>query len=314
MSTRATPPDPRPRRRVDLKVGFACNNRCVFCAQGGKRGACASIPLDELLRRLASAGGRGHGLVLTGGEPTAYRHIVRLVQLAAKLGFDPIQIQTNGRMLSYAGVVRDLVRAGAKEISPSLHGSTPEVHDALTRAPGSFAESTSGIREAVASGASVVTNSVITRANVDDLPALTTLLASLGVRHAQLAFVHPVGTAAQRFDEVVPRLSDLVSPLRRARQVARERGMRLVTEAVPFCFLPGMEDLAVEAMIPPTTVVDLDGRVLDYSAWREAEGKTHGPPCVACDARGRCEGPWSEYPAKLGWDEFTPYEAPGSLA
>ena len=293
--------------RADVKVGFACNNRCVFCAQGDKRTACAALPFEELARRLVEVRASASGLVLTGGEPTAYKHLVRLVQAAKRLGFDPIQIQTNGRMLSYEAAVRALMAAGATDFSPSLHGSTAEMHDALTRAPGSFAESVGGIRNALTAGATVVTNSVITRRNTSDLPALAALLVGLGVKHAQLAFVHPVGTAEAMFDEVVPHLPDVVEPVRRARQIARRAGMRLWTEAIPYCFLRGMEELAVEAFIPHTTVVDLDGEVADFTAWREAEGKAHGPPCTACVMRARCEGPWREYPAKFGWGEFEPF-------
>lgn len=294
------------RPRADVKVGFACNNRCVFCAQGDKRSACASLPFEELVRRLSEARRTAQDVVLTGGEPTAYKHIVRLVQAAKRLGYREIQIQTNGRMLSYETAVRALMAAGANAFSPSLHGSTAEIHDGLTRAPGSFAESVGGIRNVIAAGASVVTNSVITRDNVHDLPALTALLAEMGVKQGQLAFVHPVGTAEAMFDEVVPRLPDVVEPVRRAREIARAAGMRLYTEAIPYCFLRGMEDLAVEDYIPQTTVIDLDGKVADFTAWRESEGKAHGPPCARCSMRSRCEGPWREYPAKFGWEEFVP--------
>ncbi len=304
MDGSAAPPRPLPR--ADLKVGFACNNRCVFCAQGDRRATCGAVDVDVLEQRLASARSRSRGLVLTGGEPTVYKHLVRLVRTARRLGYAPIQVQTNGRMLAYRNIVDALRLAGVHEFSPSLHGSTAEAHDALTRAPGSFAQSALGIANAVASGASVVTNSVVVRDNVDDLPALVAKLASLGVRHAQLAFVHPVGTARDGFDAVVPRLSDVEASLRRAHATARAAGVRLVTEAVPLCFLRDLEEVAVEPAIPSTLVLDFDGAAIDYSAWREGEGKTHGAPCARCSARTRCEGPWREYPERHGWDEFQP--------
>ncbi len=295
-----------PPRRADVKVGFACNNRCLFCAQGDRRDACATIPFEELLARLVDVRRETQSLVLTGGEPSVHKRIVALVEAASRLGFNPIQLQTNGRMLSYPRVLETLIKAGLTEVSPSLHGSTAEIHEALTRAPRSWAESVGGIRNAVAAGLPVVTNSVVTKDNTRDLPALVALLASLGVRHAQLAFVHPVGTAAVQFDVVVPRLPDVVGPVREARRVAREAGMELVTEGIPYCFLRGMEELAVEARIPSTTVVEMKGEVCDYSRWRVAEGKAHGPPCETCSARARCEGPWREYPERFGWSEFEP--------
>ena len=292
--------------RAEVNVGFACNNRCVFCAQGDRRAECGAVSLGDLEQRLTLARRRARGLVLTGGEPTVHKHLVALVHIARRLGFDPIQIQTNGRMLSYPGVVDVLRRAGANEFSPSLHGSTADLHDSLTRAPGSFAETTDGIRNVVTARARIITNSVVVRQNLHDLPALVGLLASLGVWSAQLAFVHPVGTAAQRFDEVVPRLSDVVEPLARAREVALATGVRLSTEAVPLCFLRGMESLAVEAAIPSTVVFDYDGTSVDYSVWRVGQGKAQGPPCQRCAGSQRCEGPWREYARQFGWAEFQP--------
>ncbi|MBI3202763.1 MAG: radical SAM protein [Myxococcales bacterium] len=295
-------------RRLDLKLGFACNNRCLFCAQGEKRTECAARPPEQLLAELRAARPEARGLVLTGGEPTLYKRLVPLVRAARTLGFSSIQLQTNGRLLAYPDRLAELTAAGVTEISPSLHGPNAEVHDALTQAPGSFDETSRGIANAVAAGLAVITNSVITRSNVALLPSTVELLADLGVRAAQLAFVHPVGTALELFDRVVPRLAEVVEPLGRARAGARSRGVRLCTEAIPLCFLRGMEDLAVEAHIPLTTVSDLGGR-LDYSEWRVAEGKAHGPPCQACSARARCEGPWREYPERRGWDEMVPLES-----
>lgn len=292
--------------RADLKVGFACNNRCVFCAQGDKRDACGAVDLDALVARLTEVRPHTRGLVLTGGEPALYKQILPLVRAARALGFAPIQLQTNGRMLSLPRVLSALVAAGVTEFSPSLHGSTPETHDALTHAEGSWTQSLQGLRAALGTGLPVVTNSVITRRNLDDIPTLVELLGAVGVRQAQLAFVHPVGTAYERFDEVVPRLPDVVPQLARARAVARKYAMRLVAEAVPYCFLRGMEELCVEGIIPPTTVVDLDGRPADHTAWRVDEGKSHGPCCEGCARRARCEGPWREYPERFGWGEFVP--------
>jgi MoaA/NifB/PqqE/SkfB family radical SAM enzyme len=298
----------QPPPRADVKVGFACNNHCVFCAQGEKRSRCGAISLDELVTRLADVRGdrrTPRGLVLTGGEPMLHKNIVGLVRAAKALGFDPIQLQTNGRLLSYRNAIDAMIAAGVNELSPSIHGSTAAIHDALTCAAGSFEQSRAGIANAVATGLPVVTNSVVVKDNVEDLPALVTMLADLGVKLAQLAFVHPVGTAMEKFHEVVPRLPDVSRAVVVAREIADARGVRLVTEGVPLCFLRGMEHLAVEDQIPDTTVVELDGEVAAYSKWRTAEGKLHGPPCEGCSARARCEGPWREYPEAFGWAEFT---------
>jgi len=127
------------------------------------------------------------------------------------------------------------------------------------------------------------------------------------VRSGQLALVHPVGTAAELFDEVVPRISDAATAVAAAIVRGRELGMRVVVEAMPPCLLRGLEDAIVEATIPETTVVDLDGEAFAFSEWRRNEGKAKGPQCAACARADRCEGPWREYPQRFGWGEYTPY-------
>ncbi|HQP36135.1 MAG TPA: radical SAM protein [Polyangiaceae bacterium] len=292
--------------RADVKVGFACNNRCVFCAQGHKREGCPMVPFETLLERLLEGRRSCDEVVLTGGEPSARPDIVRVVAAARAMGYRVIQLQTNGRMLAYDRVVEELVKAGVTEFSPALHGATAEVHEALTRAAGSFDQTVAGIRNVRRRGMPVVTNSVVVRANTHQLPALVELLGELGVQQAQLAFVHPVGTAFELFDEVVPRLAEVVEPIRACVPIAERHGMRLVTEAVPLCFLRNMRALAVEDHIPRTTVIDLDGVPFDYSQWRPVEGKAHGEVCVDCAERGECEGPWREYADRFGWEEFQP--------
>lgn len=292
--------------RADVKVGFACNNRCLFCAQGHKREGCAHVPFQELVERMRQGRAASHELVLTGGEPSLHPDILALVREARQMGYQQVQLQTNGRRLAYASFVDALIQAGVTEISPALHGPTADIHDALTRAPGSFRQTVAGIRVVRSRGLPIVSNSVVVRDNVEHLVALVGVLGKLGVGQAQLAFVHPVGTAYELFDRVVPRLSDVVEPIRACRKNAARYRMRLVTEAIPLCFLRGMEELAVEDTIPNTTVIDLDGMPFDYSMWRPSEGKLHGPPCDACAVKDRCEGPWREYPERFGWEEFRP--------
>ncbi len=298
--------------RTDVKIGFACNNKCVFCAQGNKRKILPTLKFEDVVERMTRAREHADSIVLTGGEPTVHKRIIEIVAAAKRLGFTRIQIQTNGRLLSQQRVLGALLHAGANEFSPSIHGSTAEIHDGLTLAPGSFEQTLQGLRNLAAAGVSVITNSVITQSNTADLPALVELLGSVGMRNCQLAFVHAVGTALELVDEVMPRFTDVLPHLRQARDVARRYDMRLVTEAIPLCMLRGMEDLAVEETIPQMTVFDLDGGGKDYTAWREDEGKAHGPPCEACALRSRCEGPWREYPDQYGWDELVPFEKPVS--
>jgi len=298
---------PRLAPRLDLKIGFACNNRCDFCAQGMKRRVLPRRPLAEIREELERAAASGvRGVVFTGGEPTLHPEILQAVAAARGLGFKSIQIQSNGRRFAYPDFCRDLKAAGATEVSPSLHGSTREIHDALTGAPGAWAQVVSGIGNLKRAGFYVLTNTVVTAANCRDLPDLARLLVRLGVDQFQLAFVHIVGTAAEKARVVVPRKSEAVPFMREGLRIGREAGVRCYTEAVPFCLLPGFEAHVSESIIPDGPVVDEGVRLDSWQLWRSRDGKAKRPECGRCRYDAVCEGPWKEYPELYGWEEFVP--------
>lgn len=292
--------------RLDLKIGFACNNRCRFCVQGDKRSRYGPPPFARLRAELAAARPAADGVVLTGGEPTLRKDLFALIGAARELGYSTVQVQTNGRMAASRRWCADAVAAGATEFSPALHGHRPELHDWLTRAPGSFAQTVRGIRNLRELGQRVLTNSVIVRPNFRNLPELARLLVALDVDQLQLAFVHPAGSAAEGFTAIVPRFALAAPYLARALREGTRAGKPCWTEAVPPCVLPGLERHVVEGRIPRTKVVDAESTIEDYRAYRVGEGKMKGPRCRECAFDGTCEGPWREYPERYGFDELVP--------
>ena len=290
--------------RVDIKTGFQCNNRCTFCVQGDKRFEYPDKTTDELMRVLDDARGHADQLVLTGGEVTLRKDLPELVAYARSVGFKVVQLQTNGRALSVERVLDRLVTAGVTEFAPALHGPSPAIHDAQTRAPGSFKQTVRGIRHVKARGLPVILNSVITRTNAPQLEAMAQLFVALHVDQFQLAFVHALGTAATHFDDVVPRMAEVGPRVRRALAIGRRAGVRCFTEGIPLCVLGSDARHAAEHSMPRLRIVDATWVIEDYTAVRVAEAKLHGPPCAVCDLATSCEGPWREYPEHFGWDEF----------
>jgi cyclic pyranopterin phosphate synthase len=292
--------------RIDLKVGFACNNHCHFCVQGDKRTRWGAKDAEELRRVLREGRPAAEAVVFTGGEPTMRKDLPDLVGYARELGYRTIQIQTNGRMFAHRAYAKLLVDRGANEFSPALHGHLPALHDYLTEAAGSFAQTVAGIRNLKALGQYVLTNSVVTKPNYRHLPELARLLVSLGVDQFQFAFVHPVGTAGKEFSAVVPRM-ELAAPfIMKGLAIGLDARKRVTTEAVPYCVLPGYEDCVVEKYIPRTAVFDAECTISDYTQYRLDEGKLKRAECRACRHDRECEGPWREYPERFGWEEFRP--------
>ncbi len=274
--------------------------------QGDKRDRYPDRDTATLLTLLEEGRPAATELVLTGGEPTVRRDLPTVIAHARVVGYERVQLQTNGRMLCNRPRLQALIAAGLTEVSPALHGPDPASHDELTRAPGSFKQTVRGIRNARALGLPVVLNSVVVKANVRKLPRMAELFARLDVVSFQLAFVHALGTAGEDITAVMPRFSEAMPWILRALNVGRAAGVRCWTEAVPLCFLPGLEHHASEPRIPRTRIVDAEMVVDDYTSTRQQEGKVKGPPCGDCALHGVCEGPWKEYPETYGWDEFRP--------
>ncbi|MCX5797309.1 MAG: radical SAM protein [Elusimicrobia bacterium] len=293
--------------RIDLKVGFACNNLCRFCVQGDKREKLPAKSGAELRRALAEGRRSGAtGVVFTGGEPSLHKGLIEAVRHARGLGYEDVQIQTNGRTLCYAGLVKKLVAAGVSEFGPALHGSRPELHDFLTGVPGSFLQTAAGMRNVKKAGARLITNTVVTKVNYRDLPEVARLLVSLGVEQFQFAFMHMTGRAGQNKEWLTARKTLIEPWVKKGLDVGIAAGRRVMTEAIPYCFMSGYEDHVAERIIPATKIFDADTIIEDYTKTRRTEGKTKGPRCPECAHFQACEGPWREYPDLFGWDEFHP--------
>ena len=291
-------------RTADIKVGTLCNNNCSFCAQAMNR--IHNKTTDEIKRDIDKALEDGcDRVVLTGGEPTIRRDIVELVKYARKIGFDNVQMQSNGRMFYYKQFCQKLIDAGVTEFAPALHGHIPEVHDYLTRAPGSFKQTLTGIKNLVEMKQYVTTNTVVVKTNYRFVPEIARLLASLKVGQSQFAFVHVTGNAKVYMESTLPVVTLAAPYLKEGLDIMQEAGILCMVEATPYCMLQGYEYAVSDLYIPPSEVREYD-RVMPKFEQTRVEIKKKFPQCKNCKYEYVCEGPWKEYPEVFGSSEFIP--------
>jgi MoaA/NifB/PqqE/SkfB family radical SAM enzyme len=74
-------------------------------------------------------------VVFTGGEPTVHPNLLECIEYAKAVGYQEIQIQSNGRNFSDIVYLQKLINAGVTEFSPSIHGFHSKTHDALVGSP-----------------------------------------------------------------------------------------------------------------------------------------------------------------------------------
>ncbi|MCX7641645.1 MAG: radical SAM protein [Elusimicrobiales bacterium] len=294
-------------KKVDIKITFNCNNLCDFCAQGSKREHIKPKSLQEIeisLKKGIDDGAKT--LVLTGGEPTLHPDIIKIILKAKQLGYQKIQLQTNGRTLCNENFLKQLINAGVNEISPAVHGHIASLHDKLTHSPGSFNQTITGIKNAKKHNIYVLTNTVITSLNYKYLPEIAKLLVYLKVDQFQFAFIHIIGRGWENRSWIVPKKTDILPYLYKGLDIGKKANIPCYTEAIPYCLMKRYEECVVEKIIPDGPVFDADVFVENYGNYRKNEGKTKNITCKKCIYYKICEGPWREYPQIYGWSEFKP--------
>jgi len=293
-------------KRVDIKTGFLCNNNCRFCVQAHKR-SYGNRDKNEIFKDLEKAKKTGcEGVVFTGGEVSIRNDFFDLLSYAKKLQFKTIQVQTNARRFYYYEFCKKAVEAGMNEFAPALHGHIPELHDYLTRSPGSFNQTCRAIRNIKSLGLYIVTNTVVVKPNYRYLTKIARLLVRLRVDQYQFAFMHAVGNGMKNFKSMMPCVSLAAPYIKKGLQIGIDNNVKVMAEAMPFCVMQGYENYVSELYIPETEIRDIDTYDPNFTKTRKQEGKLKFPQCKLCKYDSICEGPWREYPENLGSEEFQP--------
>ncbi len=221
-----------------LSLTRACGMRCRYC-----RPEVVAHPADELLtvgelESLALHLVRRFGLRkirLTGGEPTARRDLLTIVESLARIdGLRELTMTTNG--LTLARAARDLRAAGIQRVNVSIDSLDPERFRYLTGVDG-LHRVIAGIDAAMAADLAPKLNTVVMRGH-NDVEVGELLLFALH-RGLEIRFIElmPMGPLASRFDdwyvpgeEVRERLQRVVAswtPLPYHGAAARRHAVRL---------------------------------------------------------------------------------------
>lgn len=296
------------RPRVDLFLGEHCNNDCVFCTEGGRRGKRRVYSIEEATRLLDQAAGL-ETVFLTGGEPTLNPDLLAYVDRVHARGVPHVALITNGRRLARPDLVEGLLSRGVNEIRISIHGHTAALHDAHTRAPGSFDQVGRGLSNLRALRSRfphhLIVLVVVTRQNLQHIKDIYHWARAEGADRVGFGIVRPSGLALENFEAVIPRYADVGAAFRTflADLVPREDPLNV--DSVPPCLIPEAVGF-VGARMRLVSLGEGDRLVQRDEFWEKAKG----PPCATCLLRATCEGVWEGYVDRFGWDEFTPFAAP----
>ena len=165
---------------VQLDITYRCNERCVHCyLDHDDHGEMTTAEIEDVLNQLSDAG--VFFLTLSGGEVLMRRDFFEIVEHARRLLFNG-KVKTNGVMIRgrEAGRIREL---GVEQVQISVYSHRPEVHDAITKLPGSLKRTIASIRFLQSQGLKVVIANVLMTSNLSDHRGVMALAKELGVSY-----------------------------------------------------------------------------------------------------------------------------------
>lgn len=332
--------------RLHICVGYACNNRCIFCTEDDRMARHDLLvgQTDEDVRRMMLAEPRSRDVMFTSGEPTLHPRLPAWIGMAREIGFETIGLITNGRKLAYRAFTRRLVEAGLNHVLVSIHGHDARTHDALTRTQGAFVQTLAGLANLALLKRKyplkVHTAFVVNKRNFRYLREFVEAMRPFDVDQHVFNLLMPDGGGLVFFDQLMPRYSDVAAEF--ADLVARlppedvERMFLLdaplcTTEGLParvrgyveryFHFEPDRAPLYADVQDQTSAAGPDAGEVTFRRAALEIEGnrfskvaksltdslvRVFRPECDRCRHRPACRGVEREYVERFGWDEFVP--------
>lgn len=280
------------RRYAVIPVWYGCNSACTICMLSNVKGRLDTVDFVAFSRLVATLvdNSRYDNLILSGAEVTTFADLAKYVRHAASFNhFKKIQLQTNGRRLVDKAYLAELVEAGVNEFFISVHGPA-DVHDAITRVPGSYAATMEGIANLARWQVNIISNTVLTSFNYHSIAALMGTLSSGPAREMHLWNFFPMDRS-DRGDLLVS-MADLVALFPAILAAIGPSGKPLVLKGFPECLAPGAP-IFIDSDFPLNLIQD------DF--WAEFAKNGFGT-CGYKDvcAAGECWGLSSAYLEKYG--------------
>jgi radical SAM protein with 4Fe4S-binding SPASM domain len=219
---------------VQLDLTYRCNERCIHCyLDHDDHGEMTTSEIKDLLDQMADAG--VFYLTISGGEILMRRDFFEILEHARARTFC-VKLKTNGVLIRKKEAER-LRELGVEAVQISIYSHRPEVHDAITKMPGSFRQSIDAVRFLRTQGLTVTMANVLMAQNAHDYMSVKALATELDTKFT----IDPTITPMMDGDRSILNLNVEQAALQ---EVFRNKD--LVGDVEEFCAPPrgvGEEDL-----------------------------------------------------------------------
>ena len=211
---------------VHLDVTYRCNERCEHCyLDHDGDGEMTTAEILNLLDQLAAAG--VFFLTISGGEPLVRRDCFEIIEYARALRFN-VKLKTNA-VLIREKEARRLRELNVEQVQISVYSHRAEVHDGISKLPGSLKRTLAGVRLLRSHGLKVTLANVLMKGNLNDSEGVRQLAAEVGAHYT----LDPTITPMMSGDTSVLRLRLASDSLRSVFQ-----NPDLVGDVAEFCAPP----------------------------------------------------------------------------
>jgi len=288
-------------KELDIKVGYRCNNSCVFCLNKDKR-YFKEFPIKDLKNQINNSAKDGcEKLVISGGEPTISEHFFNLIRLARQKGIKNIEVQTNGRAFYYEGFVKKINRFRPITFLVSFHFPNLELYKKYSKSNG-FCQVVKGIKNLVRYQQNLTVNTVIMKPNLPYLKWMVGFLKKIGVTKIQYRFIDGKNVM-DHYKDFVPRHGEAVPIIQEI--IKKNPDINIGVNEIPICIL-GEEFLN---NLAPSSNPERENLSIGNKVFTSPQIMKHQfifPNCEACIYRINCKGIRKEYYQFYGAKDLKP--------
>lgn len=192
-----------------LEITQACNLRCVHCYEGNTHiSAKKTLSFEEwqeVIRQIKALG--CNSIQFIGGEPTAYKELIGLIDTAVQVGIEHITLFTNATLITeelFACIVKNNIN-----ISFSLYGHNACVHESVTKVAGSFEKTIKNVKRLQRANVKIRPAVVIMRENEDYVEEIKSFIGYLGLKYEKYDIIRNVYGGCQGLH--TPQRKDVIS-------------------------------------------------------------------------------------------------------
>ncbi|HJV35235.1 mycofactocin radical SAM maturase [Geomonas sp.] len=190
------------------EVSLACNLRCTTCLSSSGEPAHGELNTAEALNLVEQVHkAKVFQINFGGGEPFMRPDFEQILDACHERGIMTC-ISTNGTLIDAARVQR-LSKTRLVAIQVSMDGATEETCDAI-RGKGVYRRAIEALKLLAASKIPTSINTVLTKQNADEIPAMHTMAHELGVS-LRVSRFRPSGRGADNWEDLRPTPAQLIA-------------------------------------------------------------------------------------------------------